>query len=541
MSNKKFMTTILIVVIALSSLLVFAGCSKQAADDVSTNKSGDGKYAKKFTYTINSMYAGQQKDGNRLYDYISKKFNIELEIRPINWGDWNEKVRIWVASGDMPEILRSDVQASTHSEFINWAKQGIFRELPDELLSKYPNLKRLNEELISDEYVKVDGKRYAWLASIQKADYNNVSQMMFYYRKDWAKKVGIYHENNEYTFEEMKAMAKAFVEEDVSGTGKTIGIGGIGWAFPWFAGIYQVDPKWEGYIYKDGQYVWGPGEPEMVEGIKETKEWYESGILWKDQPIAQNNDAGNKFVSGELGIYFNNWTSYTLSEEIIKPFEAANPGLEAEDTIAPMFVKGPKGTPQEGKVLGIQGSDYWSATMFRSDMSDEKLARWLEVYDWLASEEGRNYVHYGIKGEDWKYDDAGNVVPLWPEKEDGTLQGPSDVKADWAGVVNDSPKWEFENPGYSEYTRKLVAEVYDRLRQDDVYLKPTGKEEYKINFFSGPMKNKYGTFTQKVNDKITELIVSSSADEIEKDWKDFVESMRPKVQKVVDELNENLQ
>jgi len=161
------------------------------------------------------MYAGQQKDGNRLYDYISKKFNIELEIRPINWGDWNEKVRIWVASGDMPEILRSDVQASTHSEFINWAKQGIFRELPDELLSKYPNLKRLNEELISDEYVKVDGKRYAWLASIQKADYNNVSQMMFYYRKDWAKKVGIYHENNEYTFEEMKAMAKAFVEEDV--------------------------------------------------------------------------------------------------------------------------------------------------------------------------------------------------------------------------------------------------------------------------------------------------------------------------------------
>jgi PBP1b-binding outer membrane lipoprotein LpoB len=54
MSNKKFMTTILIVVIALSSLLVFAGCSKQAADDVSTNKSGDGKYAKKFTYTINT-------------------------------------------------------------------------------------------------------------------------------------------------------------------------------------------------------------------------------------------------------------------------------------------------------------------------------------------------------------------------------------------------------------------------------------------------------------------------------------------------------
>ena len=539
MSKKRLLVIVLI--LSMSSLgILFTGCSKQEDNKAATNQEGSGKYAKKYTYTINSMYAGQQKDKNRFYDFISKKFNIELEIRPVNWGDWNEKVRIWVASGDMPEVLRMDLQGYNYPEFASWAEQGVFKELPDELLSNYPNLKRLNEQLVSDEYVKVNDKRYAWLASIQKADYNNVSTMKFYYRKDWAKKVGIYHDNNEYTFEELKAMAKAFVEEDVSGTGKTSGIGGIGWAFPWFAGIYQTNPSWEDYTLKDGKYVWGPGEPDMVKSIKEIKEWYDSGILWKDQPIAQNNDAANKFISGQLGIYFNNWTSYSLFEETVKPFEAANPGLKAEDAIAPMFVKGPQGTPQERKIMAIQGTDYWSATMFRADMSDEKLKRWLEVWDWLASEEGRNYTHYGIKGEDWKYDENGNVIPLWPEKEDGTLQAPSDIRADWVGVVNDSPEWEFSNPGYGDYTRKIIADVYDRLSQEDVYLKPTGKEQYKVNFFSGPMKNRYGAFSHKVNDKITELIVSSSADDIEKDWNDFIKSMRPKVQKVVDELNENL-
>ena len=61
--------------------------------------------------------------------------------------------------------------------------------------------------------------------------------------------------------------------------------------------------------------------------------------------------------------------------------------------------------------------------------------------------------------------------------------------------------------------------------------------DYDLNAFSAPNKDKYSSLGTEVSDKIVELILSSSADTIEADYRAWLEETQPKADSVLDELN----
>ena len=507
---KKLISGILIAVLAVTAL---AGCTKTA------DKGDDSVFKYTLTVGSNDLTKGDY------HKYIVDKFGIDFEFVPLT-GDAGDKMRIWILSGDMPDIM--DGGSLQMHGYRSFARQGSFKEIPD--LSACPNISNLMKNTDGYENFYVDGKLYALPRDNDEQSLNYLNPCQFIYRKDWAKKVGLYNENDEYTWEEFLEMGKRFKEQDPGGNGKTIPIALENWAFPMAVGLTQKSIYWEMYYEKDGKYVWGPGQKEAVEGLKEVKDIYDSGILWDDQILARYGDGAAKFDAGESGIVFNSY-SVPMLHVLQNNFEKANPNVKIEDAVAPMYVKCP-----DNDMLWIpQDLTYAGFTVFSPSISDEKMNRLLEFWDWTLTEEGYDYSTLGIKDKDWK-DINGEKEILWSKDENGDFEWPY---GDQELRVIDLPKWTnsfiLENPRFTKWSRDTFRGMIDRHMKDDVIIK---KQNYDIIAFSAQTFDKYGTYQKEVEDKMKEIIVSSKdSAELETQYKAYIESMQSKITPILDEIN----
>jgi hypothetical protein len=76
----------------------------------------------------------------------------------------------------------------------------------------------------------------------------------------------------------------------------------------------------------------------------------------------------------------------------------------------------------------------------------------------------------------------------------------------------------------------------EELNELNFKVKPVN---YDMAFFSAPEKDKYGNFGMDAKTKLSEIIANPNADPAA-EWEAWVESMMPRVQPVLDELNEGL-
>lgn len=491
-------------------LTVLAGCG-----GTEKGESANSDFSKHYTISIDVQNA--DKPLRKSLDYISEKFNVDFELIPITNSDWNEKVRIWMATGDAPDILWANIQNYNFSEYTTWADQGLLKELPD--LKKYPNLYEKRSKLKSAEYFQRDGKDYAWLAPRLSISEKYVTPYQFMYRRDWAEELGLAHDDDTYTWDEFLKMGKRFSEEPLpNGSGKRIGlVGNIG-VFPHFAGLMQISPYWEQYYLKDGKYVWGLDQPETTEGIKTAKKLYDDGVLWTDQITSKSTEGLNKFMSGQAGITFAQWSPSQI-QTVMLQLEDLYPEMDVYKEVRPMYVKAPN-----GKLWGQTAVDYWSISVFNKSLSDDKLDRILRIYDWMISPDGLEIAKYGIEGEDFTIGEDGKYVRV-----------NSDATNPLVSVVSVNEAFNYENVFVDERARNMSREIMEKLSGDDAELR---EYDYALYFFSAPNKDQYGLFYEEGKEKIKELIVTSN--DIEADWEKWKDSVRDKVNLVLDELNTQL-
>lgn len=157
---KKFLALVLCVAFVVTT---FAACGgNNGGSDATVNTD----YSEKFTYTINLQSA--EKEFSPAFKQLCEKFNVDFEVYPITSGDWQEKVRIWMATGDMPDVLWANIQNFNYSEFMSWAKDGLLKPMD---FSKYPNVAASQQALSSAPYFQVDGETYAYLSPNLEGDF----------------------------------------------------------------------------------------------------------------------------------------------------------------------------------------------------------------------------------------------------------------------------------------------------------------------------------------------------------------------------------
>lgn len=488
---------------------VFSGCNRAPQADL-------GDHMK---FTINVLDA--EKHGqDAAYEYLTEKFNVEFEFYPISFADWGEKVKIWAAADDMPEIMWTNTDPASYPIFMDWVTEGLIREIPS--LDPYPNLKFLAEKMPSvKDIFTIDGKLYSWPSSTYKKDVvgGENSNNQFFYRRDWAEKLGMANPNDEYTFEEFAALGKAFVEKDPGGNGpgKTVGMGSTTWAFPQVFGIIQQNPNWDTHYIRDGKFVWGMADPETLDGIKTVKKLLDDGTIWEDMLMAKGNEAKDKFIAGQSGVYYGGWSISTI-DDVRKNIKAGFPDVDVDTAVVPMFVK-----MLDGRLQTQRDGDFWSNSVFRKDLDDKKMQRLLQIFDWVASDEGFEYATKGVKGIDWHEEDGEPVL---------NPQDLSKVNHIMNTIVRSTGAFLYLDPRLPQAAVETSRKSAARYAQDDVYVRVLNS---KITYFSAPEHDRIGVMYGESVSKMKEILFNST--NIEKDWNDYLDSVKDKSQPVLDEYN----
>lgn len=149
--NKK-LAIILVLLLSLSTFL--AACSGGDSEKTSGSKAGEGKPYEITWYTIGTP----QKDADKVMEEVSKytkeKINATVKMRQIDWGDYDQKMQVMIASGES-----FDIAYTAGGNYVLNAQKGAFKDL-NELLDTHGKELKATIDPAYLEGAKIDGKLY---------------------------------------------------------------------------------------------------------------------------------------------------------------------------------------------------------------------------------------------------------------------------------------------------------------------------------------------------------------------------------------------
>lgn len=487
----------------------------------------DPGYEEPIQLSVNVIYTSLVEEDART-KFVEDKFNLDLQFIACSTNDIAEKSRLWIAGGDMPDVMWTSFGANA-VDLVEFAGSGLLLPFPD--LENYPNLKAIQDALsitVTKNAELCGGSYYYWVDT-GYAELDLLNFTGWYYRRDWAEKVGLLNDNDTYTWEEMLALAKAFVDQDPgnNGTGNTIGITSIGNQYPSFYGITQMSPKWTGFVEIDGHYVWGASLPETLEGLKMVKRAYDEGLLWDEQLMAQDNDGPNKFFAGLAGICADNWHVGRVTT-MVGAMAGAFPDLDLIKAVSPMKLLSPDGTMYTNRIPG-----YWGNWSFSKSIGEKELMRFMDMMEYLASPEGQRLGAIGVPGVDYVINDSGTVELLWSKDETGAYVSPFVANAHrFVTFPSLAEGYALRNPATNVIAAEMANRHMDMIQTEEGrYINETDAD---LTFLDTP-KYKALALSTTPADKAKELIVISS--DIEADWNAYIADMMPQIDPVLEEIN----
>ena len=303
------------------------------------------------------------------------------------------------------------------------------------------------------------------------------------------------------------------------------------WAFPTGLGFLN-GPAAEGnetcsYIIDEatGLYVWPAATEAYKAAVVETYDWYQKGLIDPDNISFTGTEADDKFKAGlTFAAYSATGSANSWSTDMIRD------GIIADrDALRPAVVYG-----MDGKWYMTQTEDYWTVTSFNHKIEDVKKERALMFWEYLHTDEGILLRWLGVPGKDYNKTGDGlrDVEILWEYDEaTGTYISPyvNDSFNEANGACNGKPG----NPAEIAYQEELKQIVWDKMAEGKATIKPV---DYQMAVFQGENKSKYGTFGADAKEAWTVILATPNCDPAA-EWDKFVETMMPRVQPVLDELN----
>ena len=134
-------------VLRLKSLYTFSSNLRSAmrgssnwAIAVGKNVTALAEYDTHVNFTINAGHTNAAMDYNsdNLYKLVSEKFNFDYEVFPVSKDAQDDKIRIWINGGTMPDSVTW--RNFNYQEYVSYAQQGLIAPLPDGWEETYPNL-----------------------------------------------------------------------------------------------------------------------------------------------------------------------------------------------------------------------------------------------------------------------------------------------------------------------------------------------------------------------------------------------------------------
>lgn len=414
MIKKRNLLAILSISLVIS---MFTGCNTKKVEQVdkqnTSNVSGsEDDMNQHYKYTI---MQGKQFDvvaGNSVEQFLNEKFNATFEFmlvpRGQNNADYNSKLNLLIASGDIPDLI----QLTNLEIEKRMVDQGLLIPL-DELVEKYGGEMKKIRPAETWEPFKFNGKLYS-----VPNQFNNVTAIPII-RKDWLDKLGLAMPK---TIEEYENVIKAFTEKDPDGNGKndTYGISGSNQpAIESFSQAFAYEGvATDGWTIKDGALVYTPTLPEVKSALKRINTWFRNGWVDPQFPIYTRDKFEEVIGQGKFG-------SYTYDLQRLDPaFDIGLKTLYGKDKNAkfigyePVMSKG-------GKQLIFRGDTRSTGYTMAISNKTKNPARLMKLMNYAASEEGYLKIRYGEKDVNYTLDEKGTLKYIngWDDVNKRTQAG----------------------------------------------------------------------------------------------------------------------
>ena len=475
------------------------------------------------TWDIENDISFQEDDA--VFQAIAQKLNITVKPINLTWDDYGQKIQLWAASDQLPDIFSIDAIGTQY--YTNWKNQQVIKALPKDL-SNYPNLQ---EYMNSPDIIGLqeDGQYYCVpRKTYPSLQYNSLDRLVEY-RWDLAQQAGITKEPE--TWDEFKAMLKAIVDKDPEGkkiTGLTAvnikQIGGFFWLYSNALATSDgsgTDYKW---IKEDGKYIPAVFSQNALPSLKNMREMYDMNIIDKGLALTKGNEGYDKFIGGQAAAVLHGGGFTTSAKQLyIERWQKVYPDKNYTDhvkTLKPLK-----------DVNGVAShpifKTYWSESYFNYKLDDKKFDRILNVYDYLVSEEGREYLRWGIEGVDYKkegdkytiIDDSASIIEKY--KSIGVFK----CLAEW----DEGFAYDMNSGIIDKALRSTAVEYIDWVKKNTTL----PDFDLRLTYMSTPAKDKF-----VVLDHDDLLAVMLSKEPVETAWAEIVNAYKEKgLDDVISEVN----
>lgn len=524
---------------------------------------GQGEAASQTDERMEITWMYRHKDSWLIHE-LNDKFNVEIVSNGVYMWD-GEQYNLMIASGEAPEVFAG-------GDGVEYYFDGLTRTISEEMIrTNAPGIAKLFDERPLAWLVEQapDTEGYVGIAGMAE----NTDGPIFWpsTRSDYLEAVGfelpnyqskkismdrfdkVYYYDGDFSVDMYEDLLVAFRDGDPDNNGEqdTIPLGAsnaIHWSWATLLGAYGLDyttlltPQGLGnYIENDVSYV-TPTSPRMRQFLKRVHAWYEMGLIDTEFPTLNVRKMWAKVATGRIGMELCSNVSYTgrLPERVPNNWitdEQAASGIDVVILNPPIGPDGYQGVQAYNPVTTIRSTGH--ALRIRRDVSDAKLARALQIWNYLQSDlEGWIYWYYGKPGSHFEWSGE-------PWASPGIRKDPKEVPAE--DSYNDSTGLQFLNaPVY--YTKdQTVQFLYPPALWGwwkDVFYGPKGQElsmhfaRYDL-FGETDLRSVYEQYGEVLNTMFSEYFTSAIVGEVntDSDWDAFVASwMKNGGDKVMAEL-----
>ena len=449
----------------------------------------------KLIVSLRNLYFDAWSGGDNYTDFIEDTFKVKLQLSNYSWVDWTTQVNGAINGNNVEDVFHFNLDSYNFaSTYEYWADGEIIKALPDDMTS-WPNLNSLLENTSNIDALKINGKLYGIpIAKNIENPETTFSPFTYIYRRDWARDLGVYKENDIYTWTEFNALLHAFNLRKANDANMVAAIGDVEWGFPSVTNFYKESP----HCFTrntQGDVISNFHSDKYIEGLNKAKDLVNNQYYYQNQYSSKDGEMNKRYASQKLGVLYEN-LSYTNYNKLRTDYIRNYPTVNVDDATALMKVKGPDGK------FALEGTENWfSMTFFDAEISETKQRKILDIMDWLISEEGTRFAMYGIEGYDY---DMINDEPVLKDVNEYK------TKTNGAKYLRYMTTLGYDTHGYDPLVNQdtlaiindWTAEMSEALTNEEMRI---FEEDPDIRWLSSPLKNQHsGRMLSNANSYVTQ-------------------------------------
>lgn len=399
--QKKIVALLLALTMVLSLMV---GCGNTQADPTdSSNPQADPTNSQPTTPVINvdeipeetvTITIGVPELGNGWPENAEDDFvhaailaatNVDVQFVVID--DYYTSLNVQLTGGTAPEFFQAD-----YDNMKAYVDQDLIKDISDWKGSLNTVFEYLGESF-DNWTLYVDDAMYAFpYGQADTANYYGI-----YVRQDFLDALNIEAPT---TVDELYDYCVTAQSQNLSGLSTTIALGGKGW-YPYnlIASTYGVHLG-SYVIIEDGEVTNMLLNENMETALNAVKKFYDAGLI--DPDTFDGGKGGANMRTGLVAIGSNQWVPIWKQAYLNALYEV-NPNA-SWSLVEPLKSNIGEGSEPFGTV--DYNSNNGKKFVVNADTSDEKIAAFIRVMKYLATEEGKMTSWMGIQGTHWDYVDG---------------------------------------------------------------------------------------------------------------------------------------